>query len=56
MKEVLEQEAKELTVERYKRKGLPRYDRWGKQGGSGYLLGQKLLIQDDSLFSASSKS
>jgi hypothetical protein len=42
VKEVLEQEVSQLAGERYKRNGLPGYDRWGQQGGSVYLLDQKL--------------
>jgi transposase-like protein len=44
VQEVLEEEVKQLAGERYKRDGLPGYDRWGKQGGSVYLLDQKLPI------------
>jgi putative transposase len=45
VKEVLEQEVRQLAGERYKRNGLAGYDRWGKQGGSVYLSGQKLPIE-----------
>jgi transposase-like protein len=44
VKEVLEQEVKQLAGERYKRGGLPGYDRWGEQGGSVYLLDHKVPI------------
>jgi transposase-like protein len=44
VKEVLEQEVRELAGERYKRDGLPGHNRWGEQGGSVYLLDQKLPI------------
>jgi hypothetical protein len=36
VKEVLEQDVRQLAGERYKRNGFPGYDRWGKQGGSVY--------------------
>ena len=42
VKEVLEQEVKQLAGERYQRNGLPGHDRWGEQGGSVYLLDHKL--------------
>jgi hypothetical protein len=42
VKEVLEEEVKLLAGQRYKREGLPGYDRWGSQWGSVYLLDQKL--------------
>jgi putative transposase len=42
VKKLLEEEVRQLAGERYKRGGLPGYDRWGKQGGSVYLLDQKL--------------
>jgi putative transposase len=44
VKELLEEEVKRIAGERYKRSGLPGYDRWGKQGGSVYLSDQKLPI------------
>lgn len=44
VKEVLEQEVKQLAGERYQRNGLPGHDRWGEQGGSVYLLDHKLPI------------
>ena len=44
VKEVLEQEVKQLAGERYGRNGLAGHDRWGEQGGSVYLLDQKLPI------------
>jgi putative transposase len=44
VKELLEEEVKQIAGERYKRSGLLGYDRWGKQGGSVYLLDQKLPI------------
>jgi putative transposase len=42
IKELLEEEVRQIAGERYRRSGLPGYDRWGKQGGSVYLLDQKL--------------
>jgi transposase-like protein len=45
VREVLEQEVRQLAGERYKRSGLPGYDRWGKQGGFVYLSDQKLPIE-----------
>jgi hypothetical protein len=36
VKELLEEEVKQIAGERYKRSGLAEYDRWGKQGGSVY--------------------
>lgn len=45
VKELLEQEVKQLAGERYQRGGLPGHDRWGKQGGSVYLGDQKLPIE-----------
>jgi putative transposase len=44
VKKLLEEEVRQLAGEQYKRSGLPGYDRWGKQGGSVYLLDQKLPI------------
>jgi transposase-like protein len=44
VKKLLEEEVRQIAGERYKRSGLPGYDRWGKQGGSVYLLDQKLPI------------
>lgn len=44
VKELLEQEVRQLAGERYKRNGLEGHDRWGEQGGSVYLLDQKLPI------------
>ena len=45
VKEVLEQEVKQLAGERYQRGGLAGHDRWGRQGGSVYLGEQKLPIE-----------
>ena len=45
VREVLELEVRQLAGERYKRSGLPGYDRWGKQGGFVYLSDQKLPIE-----------
>jgi transposase-like protein len=45
VKELLEEEVKQLAGERYQRGGLPGHDRWGKQGGSVYLGDQKLPIE-----------
>jgi putative transposase len=44
VKEVLEQEVRQLAGERYKREGLPGYGRWGNQWGSVYLSDQKVPI------------
>jgi hypothetical protein len=44
VKELLEAEVRQIAGERHKRNGLPGYDRWGQQGGSVYLLDQKLPI------------
>jgi transposase-like protein len=44
VKKLLEEEVRQLAGERYQRSGLSGYDRWGKQGGSVYLLDQKLPI------------
>ena len=44
VKELLEQEVRQLAGERYKRGGLAGYDRWGEQGGSVYLLDHKVPI------------
>jgi putative transposase len=44
VKEVLDQEVRELAGERYQRNGLAGHDRWGEQGGSVYLLDHKLPI------------
>jgi transposase-like protein len=44
VKEVLEQEVKQIAGERYKREGLPGYGRWGEQWGSVYLSDQKVPI------------
>jgi len=45
VKKLLEEELRQLAGERYQRGGgLPGHDRWGKQGGSVYLLDQKLPI------------
>ncbi len=43
--EQLEEEVKQLTVERYSRQGgLPGHHRWGSQPGSIYLSDQKMHI------------
>jgi len=44
VKELLEQEVRQLAGGRYKRGGLAGYDRWGEQGGSEYLLDHKVPI------------
>jgi len=44
VKELLEQEVRQLAGGRYKRGGLAGYDRWGEQGGSVYLLDHKVPI------------
>jgi len=45
VKELLEEEVKQLAGERYQRGGLPGHDRWGRQRGSVYLGDQKLPIE-----------
>lgn len=45
VREVLEQEVRQLAGERYRRNGLPGYNRWGKQGGFVYLSDQKLPVE-----------
>jgi transposase-like protein len=45
VKELLEEEVRQLAGERYQRGGLPGHDRWGKQGGSVYLGDQKLPVE-----------
>jgi hypothetical protein len=42
VKEVLQEEVKQLAGERYKRKGIPEYDRWSKQQGSIYIQDQRI--------------
>ena len=45
VKKLLEEEVRQIAGERYQRRGgLRGHDRWGKQGGSVYLLDQKLPI------------
>jgi len=44
VKEVLEEEVRQLAGERYQRNGLAGHDRWGEQGGSVYLLEHKVPI------------
>jgi hypothetical protein len=44
VKEVLEQEVKQIAGERYKREGLSGYGRWGRQWGSVYLWDQKVPV------------
>lgn len=44
VKEVLDQEVKQLAGDRYGRNGLAGHDRWGEQGGWVYLLDHKLPI------------
>jgi putative transposase len=44
VKKLLEEEVRQIAGERYQRSGLSGYDRWGKQGGSVYLLDQKLPV------------
>ena len=44
VKEVLEEEVRNLAGERYKRQGIVGYDRWGSQWGSVYLSDQKLPV------------
>ena len=45
VKKLLEEEVRQLAGERYKRSGLPEYDRWGKQEGAMYLLVHKLPMR-----------
>lgn len=42
VKDALEEEVRTLAGKRYKRNGLPGYNRWGKQWGSVYLGEHKL--------------
>lgn len=44
IEELLQQEVEGLAGERYKRKGIAGYDRWGKQQGSVYITDQKVPI------------
>ena len=37
VKELLQEEVKQLAGERYERNGIPGYDRWSKQQGSIYI-------------------
>ncbi len=40
----LQREIERLTGKRYKRDGMPGYDRWGKQQGSVYIQDQRIPI------------
>jgi putative transposase len=40
----LQREVEELTGKRYKRDGIPGYDRWSKQQGSVYIQDQRIPI------------
>ena len=42
--ELLQEEVRELTGERYKREGLPGHDRWGHQRGSVYIGEQRIPL------------
>jgi len=44
IEDLLQREVIELAGERYKRNGLPGFDRWGKQQGSVYIKDQRLPI------------
>lgn len=44
IKEELQTEVKRLAGDKYKRNGLPRHDRWGKQRGFVYVKDQKIPI------------
>lgn len=44
VKEVLQEEVKKLAGERYKRNGLPGYDRWGNQRGFVYIKDQRIPV------------
>jgi hypothetical protein len=44
VKELLQEEVKQLAGERYKRNGIPGYDRWSKQQGSIYIQDQRIPI------------
>jgi putative transposase len=43
--DLLQKEVRDLAGEKYKRNGLVRYDRWGSQGGSVYLWGQRVPLE-----------
>jgi len=45
IRDILQEEVKQLAGEKYKRDGLPGYDRWGKQWGSVYIGESKVPIQ-----------
>jgi len=44
VKDLLQEEVKELAGERYQRNGIPGYDRWSKQQGSIYIQDQRIPI------------
>jgi putative transposase len=44
IKEELQEEVAKLAGERYKRNGVPGYDRWGRQRGSVHIKDQKIPI------------
>lgn len=44
IKDLLQKEIVELAGERYKRNGIPGYDRWGKQRGYVYVKDQRIPI------------
>jgi putative transposase len=44
VKELLQEEVKQLAGERYQRNGIPGYDRWSKQQGSIYIQDQRIPV------------
>jgi len=44
VKELLQEEVKQLAGERYQRNGIPGYDRWSRQQGSIYIQDQRIPV------------
>lgn len=44
VKELLQEEVKQLAGDRYQRNGIPGYDRWSKQQGSIYIQDQRIPV------------
>lgn len=44
VKDVLQEEVRQMAGDKYKRNGLPGYDRWGSQQGAIYIQDQKIPI------------
>lgn len=44
VKELLQEEVRQLAGERYQRNGIPGYDRWSKQQGSIYIQDQRIPV------------